>query len=75
MKCAQCGSSQFRTSRFRREDLFRLLWLRYPIRCRSCQQRDYAGVFTAMKIHGAEKIRRRERRGRREAEASARERA
>jgi hypothetical protein len=44
MNCGACGSTRFRVSRFRVLDVPRLLILKYPVRCLSCQERTYASV-------------------------------
>jgi hypothetical protein len=43
-------------------DLPRLFTLQYPMRCRSCEERYFANIFSALKLRGAEKARRLERR-------------
>ena len=60
LKCLHCGSTSFRTSRFRPADLPRLLLFQYPVRCRTCRERDFAGLMLAMNLHQAGKIRRQE---------------
>lgn len=42
--CSGCGSTRFRLSHFRLEDVPWLLVLHYPIRCRECSHRTYAFV-------------------------------
>ena len=61
MKCKQCGSTQFRTSRFRRSDFSRLFYFLYPVRCRTCKERYYASFSEAFSVHQADVIRHRER--------------
>jgi DNA-directed RNA polymerase subunit N (RpoN/RPB10) len=39
-----------RTSRFRLPDLRRLLVLQYPVRCQACHQRNFAPLFSALKL-------------------------
>lgn len=57
MNCPHCGSSSFRTSRFRTSDLARLLLFQFPVRCRSCRERNYAGFILAMNFRQADKVR------------------
>lgn len=59
MKCFGCGSSRMRISRLRLSDLPGLLILRYPVRCRSCLQRDSVSVWAAWRLHSDGKARRR----------------
>jgi hypothetical protein len=40
-----------RPSRLRVTDLGQLLVLRYPVRCRSCLQRDFVSIRAAWKLH------------------------
>jgi len=60
MDCPHCGSSTFRTSRFRLSDLPRILLFQYPVRCRSCRERSYAGFILAMNLRQADKVRQKE---------------
>jgi hypothetical protein len=59
--CPECSSSTFRLSRFRIKDLERLLLLQYPVRCRHCQRRLYAGFPLALVLLQASRIRRERR--------------
>jgi hypothetical protein len=43
--CDECGSSRFRTSRFRLSDLPRLFLFQSPIRCLDCRRRSHASVL------------------------------
>ncbi len=61
MNCAECSSSSFRLSRFRVKDLERLLLLQYPIRCRHCHRRTYAGFALALMLLQASRVRRERR--------------
>jgi hypothetical protein len=70
MACLYCGASKLRLSRFRREDLFRLLLLELPVRCRLCGKRAYANLLTAWKIGRDDKARHRAQRQRKTQEAS-----
>lgn len=47
MICPTCFKSNFRLSRFRSKDVVPILTLRYPVRCRVCKHRMYAGPFVA----------------------------
>jgi hypothetical protein len=58
MKCSNCDSSIFRTSKLRLLDFARLLFLQYPVRCRYCHERSFVTIFLAYKIHRARKLRR-----------------
>lgn len=60
MKCQYCGSTKLRTSRLRVGDVVRLLLFQYPVRCRACRERDYAGLMLAVGLRQAEKARRAE---------------
>jgi hypothetical protein len=59
--CSECSSSSFRLSRFRLKDLERLLLLQYPVRCRKCHRRVYAGLPLALVLKQASRIRRERR--------------
>ena len=48
MNCIYCHSTQIRLSRLRIPDLLRLLLLKIPVRCRSCQERVYTNIFAAL---------------------------
>jgi len=61
--CSECSSSSFRLSRFRMKDLERLLLLQYPVRCRHCHRRVYAGLPLALMLMQASRIRRERREG------------
>jgi hypothetical protein len=58
MICPFCDSSKLRTSRFRFDDLFHLLLLRMPVRCRDCQERSYTGIAKVMQLRRESKHRR-----------------
>lgn len=62
MKCHYCGSTKLRVSRLRGGDIVRLLLFQYPIRCRACRERDYAGLMLALGLRQAEKARHAEER-------------
>jgi hypothetical protein len=68
MKCYHCGSTSFRTSKFRAWDLSRLFQFQYPVRCRTCHERDYVSLLLALNIRMAERERHRESRRRRQSE-------
>jgi len=57
MHCYECGSSQIRTSKFRASDISRLMVLRFPVRCRSCGERDFASLLQVSKIRKEAKAR------------------
>lgn len=57
--CSECSSSSFRLSRFRWSDLERLALLQYPVRCRTCHRRTFAGVALAIALYQARRARRR----------------
>jgi hypothetical protein len=59
--CPECSSSSFRLSRFRLKDVERLLLLQYPVRCRHCQRRTYAGLTLALVLMQASRARRERR--------------
>jgi len=48
--CRGCGMSDFRLSHVRNKDLWRLLTLQYPIRCRTCRERSFVFVLKALQI-------------------------
>lgn len=50
MKCPYCGSSRFRLSHLRLKDTARLVFFRYPVRCRLCRERSYVSLSKAMSI-------------------------
>jgi hypothetical protein len=60
--CPECSSSSFRLSRFRVKDLERLLLLQYPVRCRQCHRRAYAGLTLALVLLQSSRVRRERRR-------------
>jgi hypothetical protein len=47
-QCPICSESNFRLSRLRAEDFWRLVFLMYPLRCQECLQRTF--VFLPMAI-------------------------
>ena len=61
MNCIWCGSPNLRNSRMRLSDLGRVPLLQFPIRCRSCEERYFAGPLDAWRVHAAAKARRMER--------------
>jgi hypothetical protein len=50
MYCSRCSSTDFRLSQFRKGDFSHLLVFEYPIRCRGCQERQYAGIGYALRL-------------------------
>jgi hypothetical protein len=69
MYCNLCGSPNIRNSRFRPSDLPRLLLMQSPVRCRSCDGRYFAGIFSTSKLR-SEAIARRNERRRRESKSA-----
>jgi hypothetical protein len=58
---SDCDSSNYRISKLRPSDIFRLILLQYPVRCRNCDARKYLGILQAYRIHCSRKFRHRER--------------
>lgn len=58
MTCVECGLSSFRLSRFRWSDLERLALLQYPVRCRNCRRRTFAGLPLALALYQARRAKR-----------------
>jgi hypothetical protein len=56
--CPECSSSSFRISRFRWSDLERLALLQYPVRCRHCHRRTFAGFPLALALYQARRAKR-----------------
>jgi len=42
MHCTTCYSTKFQLSRVRPEDRLKMLFFKYPVRCRKCNARAYA---------------------------------
>jgi hypothetical protein len=61
MRCAWCRKSYLRSSRFKFADILQLFLLRYPVRCRLCNERDYAGWFSVLQLYRTERSRRGEK--------------
>ncbi|HEY3989681.1 MAG TPA: hypothetical protein VGM02_10315 [Acidobacteriaceae bacterium] len=59
MTCIECSSSSFRLSRFRWTDLERLALLQYPVRCRNCHRRTFAGLTLAIALYQSRRAKRR----------------
>jgi len=72
MKCPHCGATSFRTSRIRLSDLPRLLLLQYPVRCRTCRERDFTGLMLALNLRQAGRVRHMEEKARKNTESSSR---
>jgi hypothetical protein len=53
MRCRVCPGREFRRSRLRVKDLWRLLILRYPVRCLRCRQRQSVSVFAAARAESS----------------------
>ena len=58
MTCNECSASSFRLSRFRWSDLERLALLQYPVRCRTCHRRTFAGLPLALALYQARRAKR-----------------
>jgi hypothetical protein len=52
-RCRFCPGHEFRRSRFRPKDAFKLLLLRYPVRCLRCRQRQTINVFAARRAESS----------------------
>ena len=63
--CRSCGLSNFRAAhfRFRLSDLARLLILRLPVRCLTCEERTYTSLKQFIKLRKERQGGIRERRG------------
>jgi hypothetical protein len=48
--CPQCGSSTLRTSRFRPDDLGRLILFQLPVRCIRCKERRFVSMGAYLKV-------------------------
>jgi DNA-directed RNA polymerase subunit RPC12/RpoP len=48
--CYQCGSQYLRRSHFRGDDMMELLRLHWPVRCRSCSERQFVSIFKLMTL-------------------------
>lgn len=47
IQCQLCSGHEFRRSRLRNEDIRQLLFLRYPVRCLRCGQRQFVSLTVA----------------------------
>ncbi|WP_263410839.1 hypothetical protein [Terriglobus tenax] len=47
VRCLFCPGTSFRRSKLRTSDLPQVLLLRYPVRCLTCSQRQYASIPVA----------------------------
>jgi hypothetical protein len=61
MTCQDCLSTEFRISRFRWSDIERIALLQYPVRCRKCHRRAFAGLPLAMVLMQARRAKRAKR--------------
>jgi len=61
MNCPYCGSDRVRNSRFRAIDIPNSLLLRFPVRCRECEERIHVSIKRAREIRQASEARRAER--------------
>jgi hypothetical protein len=57
MNCPSCGTPKFRISRVRLADIPRIALLQYPVRCRLCRERFYVGLWLALHMLQAHRIR------------------
>jgi hypothetical protein len=48
--CQECGSTNLRRAHFRFSDVFGVLMLRYPVRCRNCKSRGHARLHEARQL-------------------------
>ena len=71
MNCPYCDSDILRNSRFRFPDVFHLLLLQLPVRCRNCGERSYVHFSLARKMRQEAKLRHRQHRIRKDAQTSA----
>ena len=55
LRCRTCGMSDLRLSRVRIRDIGRVLALQYPVRCRTCRERSYVFILSAIRIKAREK--------------------
>jgi hypothetical protein len=67
MNCPFCKSDRLRNSRFQPVDIFQLLLLRLPVRCRDCIERSYVSIPEWRRIR-RESLIRREKRNHRESD-------
>jgi len=44
VRCLFCPGTSFRRSKLRTSDLLHVLFLRYPVRCLTCSQRQFASI-------------------------------
>ena len=58
VRCRKCGSDNLRPSHLRAGDVFLLLTLRYPVRCRDCRRRFAVSLFHIRKVRRDAKLRR-----------------
>jgi hypothetical protein len=59
--CHHCGSSDFRTSRFRSADLPQLVLFKLPVRCTVCRERSSVFVLEFFRLRREHEARRLER--------------
>ena len=58
VRCPKCGSDNLRPSHLKARDVFLLLTLRYPVRCRACRRRFAVSLFHIRKVRHDAKLRR-----------------
>jgi len=59
--CHHCGSSDFRTSRFRSADLPQLVLFKLPVRCTVCRERTFVFLPEFFRLRREHEARRLER--------------
>lgn len=70
IQCMRCGSTKVRLSHLCFPDAVQMVALRYPLRCRECRHRWFANIFSAIKVHRSDVLRRNKRHEQKEAHAS-----
>jgi hypothetical protein len=50
--CCQCSSNHLRRSKFRPADANELFRLHFPVRCRSCHERQFISIFSILRLRG-----------------------
>jgi hypothetical protein len=50
--CCQCSSNHLRRSKVRSTDTEELLRLHFPVRCRSCHERQFISIFSILHLRG-----------------------
>jgi len=47
IQCQYCSGQTFRRSRLRSEDVWQIIFMRYPVRCLRCRQRQFVSFTVA----------------------------